>query len=83
MILMPYNKIQFTTGLFYNVHSNNFCTGKLLQICLIVKVSLNDPTDYGHPMKHLFIEIQNIWAWADKLAFGVFSTKLSASILVQ
>ena len=39
-------------------------------------------------MKHFFIEIQNFWAWADKLggqigqiysgAFGVFSAELSA-----
>ena len=24
-------------------------------------------TDYGCPMKPFFIEIQNFWAWADKL----------------
>ena len=24
-------------------------------------------TDYGNPMKPFFIEIQNFWAWADKL----------------
>ena len=24
-------------------------------------------TDYGGPMKPFFIEIQNFWAWADKL----------------
>jgi hypothetical protein len=24
-------------------------------------------TDYGCPMKTFFIEIQNFWAWADKL----------------
>ena len=24
-------------------------------------------TDYGHPMKPLFVEIQSFWAWADKL----------------
>ena len=24
-------------------------------------------TDYGRPMKPFFIEIQNFWAWADKL----------------
>ena len=23
-------------------------------------------TDYGHPMKPFFIEIQSFWAWADK-----------------
>ena len=23
--------------------------------------------DYGRPMKPFFIEIQNFWAWADKL----------------
>ena len=46
-------------------------------------------TDYGRPMKPFFIEIQNFWAWAEKIeqinsgAFGVFSTKLSALILVQ
>ena len=27
-------------------------------------------TDYGRPMKPFFIEIQNFWAWADKLALG-------------
>ena len=43
---MPKNKIQSSTGLLYNVHSNSFCTGKLLQICLIVKVSLNDPLKF-------------------------------------
>ena len=26
------------------------------------------PTNYGRPMKLFFIEIQNFWAWADKLA---------------
>ena len=47
-------------------------------------------TDYGRPMKPFFIEIQNFCAWAVKLgrhinsgAFGVFSAKLSAPILVQ
>ena len=46
-------------------------------------------TEYGRPTKHFFIEIQNFWAWADKLgrknagAFGVFSAELSAPILVQ
>ena len=25
------------------------------------------PTDYGRPMKPFFIEIQNFWAWPDKL----------------
>jgi hypothetical protein len=25
-------------------------------------------TDYGRPMKPLFIEIPNFWAWADKLS---------------
>ena len=70
---MPYNKIQFTTGLFYNVHSNSFCTGKLLQICLIVKVSLNDSTDYGRPMKP-----QNFCAWADILViWGIFNQTVS------
>ena len=24
-------------------------------------------TDYGRPMKPFFFEIQNFWAWADKL----------------
>ena len=24
-------------------------------------------TDYGRPMEPFFIEIQNFWAWADKL----------------
>ena len=24
-------------------------------------------TDYGHPMKPFFIEIQNFWSWADNL----------------
>ena len=24
-------------------------------------------TDYGRPLKPFFIEIQNFWAWADKL----------------
>ena len=24
-------------------------------------------TDYGHPMKPVFIEITNFWAWADNL----------------
>ena len=24
-------------------------------------------TDYGHTMKTFFIEIQNFWAWTDKL----------------
>ena len=24
-------------------------------------------TDYGHPMKPFFIEIQNFWAWTDKM----------------
>ncbi len=23
-------------------------------------------TDYGHPMKSVFIEIQNFWAWTDR-----------------
>ena len=23
--------------------------------------------DYGRPMKHYYIEIQNFWAWAEKL----------------
>ena len=78
MTLMPYNKIQYTTGLFYNVHSNSFCTGKLLQICLIVKVSLNEPTDYGRPIKPFFVEIQNFWAWADKLGiWGIFDQTIS------
>ena len=26
-----------------------------------------ETTDYGRPLKPFFIEIQNIWAWADKL----------------
>ena len=30
-------------------------------------------TDYGRPMKPFIIEIQNFWAWADKL--GIISTK--------
>ena len=83
MILMPYNKIQFTTGLFYNVHSNNFCTGKLLQICLIVKVSLNDSTDYERPIKPFSVKFRTFGIGQTNWAFGVFSSKLSASVLVQ
>ena len=26
-----------------------------------------ESTDYGRPIKPFFIEIQNFWAWADKL----------------
>ena len=75
---MPYNKIQFTTGLFYNVHSNSFCTGKLLQICLIVKVSLNDPTDNGRPMKPFFIEIQNFLGLGRQIGlWGIFDQTIS------
>ena len=30
-------------------------------------VMITVSTDYGRPMKPFFIEIQNFWAWADKL----------------
>ena len=29
--------------------------------------NIDNITDYGRPMKPFFIEIQNVWAWADKL----------------
>ena len=29
---------------------------------------LFSPTDYGRPMKHFFIEMQNFWAWTDNWA---------------
>ena len=28
---------------------------------------IKETTDYGHTMKHFFIEIPNFWAWADNL----------------
>ena len=36
-------------------------------------------TDYGHPVKHFFIEIQNFWAWADKFwgIWGIFGQTIS------
>ena len=40
-------------------------------------------TDYGRPMKPFFIEIQNFWAWADKLGkkiLGHFGTVSPLSI---
>ena len=40
---------------FSNVCSNN--------VCIVVEKIM----DYGHPMKPLFIEIQNFWAWANKM----------------
>ena len=33
----------------------------------IVSFHLIHDTDYERPMKPFFIEIQNFWAWADKL----------------
>ena len=45
--------------------------------------------DYGHPIKPLFIEIQNFWALGRKIgqinskAFGVFWAELSAPIFEQ
>ena len=30
-------------------------------------LAFKKPTDYGRPIKPFFIEIQNFWAWADKL----------------
>ena len=41
-------------------------------LCIFPQSNFNISTDYGRPMKPFFIEIQNCWAWADKLAFGVF-----------
>ena len=40
-------------------------------------------TDYGRPMKPFFIEIQNFWAWSDKLGdkfwgiWGIFGQTIS------
>ena len=36
-------------------------------------------TDYGRPMKPFFIEIPNVWAWADKLwgIWGIFGQTIS------
>jgi hypothetical protein len=37
-------------------------------------------TDYGRPVKPFFIEIQNFWAWGDKLdkgICGIFSQSIS------
>ena len=34
---------------------------------LFKKMALFLPTDYGSPMKLFFIQIQNFWAWANKL----------------
>ena len=44
---------------------------KTLQTCDMNLQAQNNvilnPTDYGRPMKPFFIEIQNVWAWADNL----------------
>ena len=54
--------------------SLNIHTGKIKQKYLD---QLANTTDYGRPMKPFFIEIQNFWAWADKLDIsGAFSAKL-------
>jgi hypothetical protein len=42
-------------------------------------------TDYGHPMKPFFIEIQNFWSWADKFwgIWGIFGQTISSESLVH
>ena len=57
-------------ALIINIHSfRPECQTQ--KIVLDVYVFLLQPTsqttDYGRPMKPFFIEIQNFWAWADKL----------------
>ena len=51
-----------------------FQTNPSFYVC--AQLQLKDPeihrgmvecTDYGRPMKPFFIEIQNFWAWANKL----------------
>ena len=39
----------------------------LVVFCKDNATPVHGTTDYGHPMKPFFIEIQNFWAWADKL----------------
>ena len=41
----------------------------LFMVCLLhIGVQMLTDTDYGRPMKLFFIEIQNFWAWPDKLS---------------
>ena len=52
-------------------------TSLRMEHCLMAQYSIFDfmpitcnilqSTDYGHPMKPFFIEVQTFWAWADKL----------------
>ena len=35
--------------------------------CAIHQKEMEKDTDYGLPMKPFFTEIQNFWAWVDKL----------------
>ena len=59
-------------------------TGAALYYWLVMELT-SQSTDYGCPIRPFFIEIQNFWANGQKNsgAFGVFSAKLSAPILVQ
>jgi hypothetical protein len=59
-------------------------TGAALYYWLVMELT-SQSTDYGRPMKPFFIEILNFWAngQINSVAFGVFSAKLSAPILVQ
>ena len=35
-------------------------------------------TDYGRPMKPVYIEIQNFWTWADKFGiWGIFGQTIT------
>ena len=43
------------------------CWGQLVAKRITYFLRLSLTTDYRHPMKPLFIEIPNFWAWADRL----------------
>ena len=51
-----------TSQYFGDLEANKFKAFEQTQILKYCK-----GTDYGLPMKHFFIKIQNFWAWADKL----------------
>ena len=57
---------------FYHWHSEPLLAKLWSFLSIIGKELFLETTDYGHPMKPFFIEIQNFWSWA----FWVFSAKL-------
>ena len=71
---------------FYHQHSEPLLA-KLWSFLSIIRQELFlETTDYGRPMKLFYIQIQNFFRQIGQInsgAFGVFSAKLSAHILIQ